>query len=487
MGRPSKIVVQTMGSRGDVQPFIAIASALKAAGYDVCVLTCSNFITLCEDSNLESRAVFFDSQKLMQEDETIKKSMSDGDVFTFLKAVNNIFGVYAEEHVRQWYEEMERFKPDLVVSGTGCQTFGALAERHLRIPKFEVTLQCIPENPRKMVFGLPNLPCGCNKLVIRFILRAEGYKQLSGPYDPVCQKLKGFKVSDVWTADDLWADITAPRFGSLVGVSPVVAKELTTSLPAGLKFCGHFSVPSDAQVESATGAAKSGIFGSADTIEAIKSFIESGSKPVYMGWGSMMAKSPESMAELIANAVRLAGSRAIVFSGWAKLDKGTVRKAIKDPALLEYAEKNLLFVGKTPHDWLFPQCSCIVHHGGSGTMASAARSGAPQIITPVFLDQWDHARFVNNFGAGWSFERTQLSNLSAKDLSEAIKKCETDAQIKSKAALWAEISKSENGPLRVVEHVEWFWTQCVETGAYEQYITERLAVIERERASRCCG
>merc|ERR1719272_2586218 len=122
------------------------------------------------------------------------------------------------------------------------------------------------------------------------------------------------------------------------------------------------------------------------------------------------------MVNLVATAVKHAGSRAIVFEGWAKLNIDTLRKATKDQALIEYADKNLLFVGKTPHDWLFPQCSCIVHHGGSGTMATAARAGTPQIITPVFLDQWDHALFLNKFGAGVGFEKTQLNDVTAKEL-----------------------------------------------------------------------
>merc|ERR1719251_820637 len=193
-----------------------------------------------------------------------------------------------------------------------------------------------------------------------------------------------------------------------------------------------------------------------------------------------MSKSPEYMVEMVAKAVKLAGSRGIVFQGWAHMGMETLSNATKDKDLLAYAEENLLFVGKTPHDWLFPQCSCIVHHGGSGTMATAARAGVPQIITPVFLDQWDHAHFLNQFGSGVGFERTQLTKLTAKELGEAIKKCESDAQIQAKAVEWQSIVKSENGPQRVVEHVEWFWTNCVETGQFEKVQTARLAEIQQE-------
>merc|ERR1719343_327011 len=192
----------------------------------------------------------------------------------------------------------------------------------------------------------------------------------------------------------------------------------------------------------------------------------------------MTAKSPEYMVELVATAVKVAGSRAIVYQGWADLSLDTLRKATGDKALIEYAEQNLLFVGKTPHEWIFPQCSCIVHHGGAGTLATAARSGTPQIITPVFLDQWDHARFLNLYGAGFGFEKTQLTKLSAKELGEAIQKVEASEQIKAKAAEWGEAARAENGCQKVVEHVEWFWSECVETGKWEQHIKSRLEEIK---------
>merc|ERR1711920_405070 len=156
-------------------------------------------------------------------------------------------------------------------------------------------------------------------------------------------------------------------------------------------YCGQFEMKSEEQVQTATdvgiGKVKSGIFGSGKSMEEIKAFIDKGSKPIYMGWGSMIAKSPEYT-------VKLAGARAIVYEGWANLSMESLRSNTNDAELIKYCEENVLFVGKTPHGWLFPQCSCIIHHGGSGTLNTVLKAGVPQIITPVFLDQWDHAYFL---------------------------------------------------------------------------------------------
>merc|ERR1711963_1118933 len=211
---------------------------------------------------------------------------------------------------------------------------------------------------------------------------------------------------------ELVTTLLQPVFPLFVGVSPLVAKEIAPTPHPNVRYVGHFGVPSETQIETATKARGSGIFGSAATIECIKQFIARGKKPVYMGWGSMTARSPEAMS-------------------------------------------------------------------------TAARSGTPQIITPIFLDQWEHAFFLNQFGAGHGFEKKQLMRLTAKEIGQAIKKVESDAGMKAKAAEWAEICKAENGPQQVVDYVEEFWTNQVETGKYEQTTAARFAANEKE-SSRCC-
>jgi sterol 3beta-glucosyltransferase len=62
--------------------------------------------------------------------------------------------------------------------------------------------------------------------------------------------------------------------------------------------------------------------------------------------------------------------------------------------------KKVIFVDSAAHEWLFPYCSCIVHHVGSGTTAASVRSGKPTIITPVQGDQFDFAASVQTIGCG---------------------------------------------------------------------------------------
>jgi len=288
-----------------------------------------------------------------------------------------------------------------------------------------------------------------------------------------------------------WDLLANNQFGFLVGVSPTVAKVLDPSPAKNWIYCGQFALGAEEQVQTATdfgGGQKkhSGIFGSSESMATIKAFIDKGSKPIFMGWGSMTAKSPEYMVKLVAESVKLAGVRAIVYEGWAHMSMDTLKKTTKDAELLKYCEENVLFVGKTPHGWLFPQCACVIHHGGSGTLTTVLKAGVPQIITPVFLDQWDHSYFLNKRGCGFGFEKKQLTKLTAAEIAEAVKKVNSNVAMEKAAKEAKEAVDKDPGVHRVVEFIESFWTKSVETGEWSKFI-EKSIKDNKDNNARCCG
>merc|ERR1719453_1994270 len=109
----------------------------------------------------------------------------------------------------------------------------------------------------------------------------------------------------------------------------------------------------------------------------------------------MICKSEQWMAKIAVEALKHAGARGVLLGGWAEMSLSSV-----PPELQDYCKENVLFVPSAPHEWLFPQCAVVVHHGGSGTTAASVRSGRPTLITPIFLDQLDHARLANASGIG---------------------------------------------------------------------------------------
>lgn len=109
--------------------------------------------------------------------------------------------------------------------------------------------------------------------------------------------------------------------------------------------------------------------------EGLSKFLEAGEPPVYIGFGSIVVDDPDQFTKLIFEAVRKAGIRALVSKGWGGLgDEGST-------------PDNVYMLENTPHDWLFPRVSAVVHHGGAGTTAIGLKCGKPTMIVPFFGDQ----------------------------------------------------------------------------------------------------
>jgi vancomycin aglycone glucosyltransferase len=116
----------------------------------------------------------------------------------------------------------------------------------------------------------------------------------------------------------------------------------------------------------------------------LDAFLDAGPAPVYVGLGSMPA--PADVGQRMAEAVRAVGRRAILSRGWAQFE------VLDDP--------DCMVIDAVNHQALLPRLAGIVHHGGAGTTVAAARAGIPQVITPMFTDQFYWAERIAVLGVG---------------------------------------------------------------------------------------
>lgn len=119
--------------------------------------------------------------------------------------------------------------------------------------------------------------------------------------------------------------------------------------------------------------------------DAVEAFLAKGPPPVYLGLGSMRA--PDDTSRLLIEAVRALGQRSMISQGWANLSP------VDDGA-------DCLSVGDLAHEKLLPRVAAVVHHGGAGTTAAAARAGRGQVIIPALYDQYYWAHRVEQLGVG---------------------------------------------------------------------------------------
>jgi UDP:flavonoid glycosyltransferase YjiC (YdhE family) len=119
----------------------------------------------------------------------------------------------------------------------------------------------------------------------------------------------------------------------------------------------------------------------------LEEFLDAGTPPVYVGFGSMPMRAATDVAKVTVEAVRAQGRRVLVSRGWADL------------GLIDDAD-DCFAVGDVNHQALFPRVAAVVHHGGAGTTTTAARAGAPQVVVPQFVDQPHWAAQVAELGIG---------------------------------------------------------------------------------------
>ncbi|EGX53914.1 hypothetical protein AOL_s00004g573 [Orbilia oligospora ATCC 24927] len=123
--------------------------------------------------------------------------------------------------------------------------------------------------------------------------------------------------------------------------------------------------------------------------EDLAAFLDAGPPPVYIGFGSIVVDDPNALTNMIFEAIRLTGIRALVSKGWGGLGGDSLQ-----------IPENVFMLGNCPHDWLFKRVACVVHHGGAGTTAIGIALGKPTVIVPFFGDQPFWGSMVHRAGAG---------------------------------------------------------------------------------------
>ncbi|KEQ93670.1 glycosyltransferase family 1 protein [Aureobasidium subglaciale EXF-2481] len=163
-------------------------------------------------------------------------------------------------------------------------------------------------------------------------------------------------------------------------------------------------------------------------------FLAAGPPPVYIGFGSIVLDDPAKMLATILEAVKISGVRAIISKGWSELGGD--------------AGENIYYIGDCPHEWLFPRMAAVVHHGGAGTTACGIKNGIPTLVCPFFGDQpfWGH--MIASAGAGP--EPLAPRDMTGITLAEAIRFLIRD-ETKAAAMAIAQRMESEEGVRAAVD------------------------------------
>ncbi|GAA4705319.1 UDP:flavonoid glycosyltransferase YjiC, YdhE family [Promicromonospora umidemergens] len=166
-------------------------------------------------------------------------------------------------------------------------------------------------------------------------------------------------------------------------------------------------------------------------------FLDAGEPPVSFGLGSVPVANPSRLVDAYLEALERTGRRGLLIGGWANLGR--------DRDLPDH----VLQIDSAPYDWLFPRLAAAVHHGGAGTTAASLRAGIPTVITPVAADQHAWGRRVADLGVGP--EPIRIKKVDADRLTAAIARATTDEALRERSADLGARLRQEDGIGRAAE------------------------------------
>ncbi len=414
-----KITISTLGTRGDVQPYLALAVGLQQAGHQVTLATSYNFTDWIQSYGVSLHPTRFSVQEFLQKPEMQAAFRSRNPMRQF-RMMQDIMSQSVEAQDDVWQALQDA---DFVIqTGTGSGALEAAQKRGIPAA-FAYPIPFAPTRAFLSFFLGPlrfSLGAGYNYLT-HTLMHQVLWAGMGGPMTNNWRKKLGLKPWRSYTEQRAYAR----RLGipTLYGFSPHVIPK-----PADWNELQHITGYwfLDAQPDWQPSA-------------GLLHFLESGLPPVYVGFGSMNHEDPERQTRIALRALELTGQRGVLLTGWGGLTR-----------LAE--SSNVLFVDNVPHDWLFPRMAAVVHHGGAGTTGAGLRAGVPSIIPAFVGDQCAWADHTVKLGVGPRVPG--IKQLTAEKLAEAIHTAVNDSALRARAAALGAKIRSENGIARAVEVVE---------------------------------
>lgn len=363
-----KIALLTLGSRGDVQPYIALAKALYARGHDVRLAAPENFADWIAGHGVPFAPIEVDLQQMLQSPDT-KKIMA-GNWFAIAKIWRSTIIPAIEASLNATWRiardaDVILYHPKIVGAVDVAETTGAIAIGASPIPMMPTgafPLILWPRNLGRLLNRLSYVLLSTSRLPYLRIINRWRRDSLGLPKGPVLTPIRA-RLNDGELAPALCA------------VSPTIVPR-PADWADGIYMDGYWFLD---ETEDWT------------PDPALARFLKAGSPPIYIGFGSMTTRDPQALARIVIDAVARAGIRAILATGWGGLDKTAPDSEL--PASIHLIES-------APHEALFEHVSAVVHHGGAGTTAAGLRAGLPTLVCPLAVDQPFWGRRVWKLGCG---------------------------------------------------------------------------------------
>ena len=404
-----QIMILTVGTRGDVQPYIALGMGLRASGHDVTIATSARFNAMITERGLRHAPLSADFMAMMEGPEG-QAAVAGKHLFALLRRVRPMLRQLLDE---SWQAAQGA---EAIIYHPKAMAGYHLADK-LRIPAF--LAHPVPLFAATRAFPTPVLPVSnLGGTLNKWSWQIN--KGLNGPFGGLIKTWRR-EVLGLPPAKNEWLLAGRP-IPQLYGYSPRVLPR-PADWDASVVVTGYWFLDRPPRWQPDP---------------AVVQFLDAGPSPVYVGFGSMADASAARTTAIVLEAIAQAGVRAVLATGVGGL------RAEQVPA-------NVLMLKEAPHDWLFGRMAAIVHHGGAGTTAAAFRAGVPQLVCPFYGDQPFWGRRVAALGVGPT--PIKQRTLSVEQLAHALTTLTTDPELAGRAAEVGKTIREEDGVARAVEAI----------------------------------
>jgi sterol 3beta-glucosyltransferase len=419
-----KIAITTVGTRGDLQPYIALGLGLKNSGHEVIIVSAKNEESFVRNYGLDFYALDVDIQKIMESgdvQEMAKGSTPLKFIISHLKGSKSLKELMVKTQGEIWNACQNS---DLIIFHPGMPLglFLAKEQNKKAILATPFPVVATKDYPSILFYALPKLGSYYN-LLTHFI------------FDKVFWALAKSPIKEFWTNSikskanfDISPLKQQIKNGGLVlnGYSELLFKQ-SKQWTNNIHTTGSWIIETEPNFLPT---------------KELEDFIFNGETPIYIGFGSM--KDPDTFNKTLAiiiETLSITNQRAIVGLGWTKND------------YKETLPENVFLVDSVPHTWLFPKMKIVIHHGGAGTTATGLRAGKPTIIIPHNADQPAWGKKVFELGVG--SKPIKKSKLTADKLATAILYSLTPNIINNAEQLGKKL-RHENGVQKATQIIEKF-------------------------------
>ncbi|KAJ6851427.1 sterol 3-beta-glucosyltransferase UGT80A2 [Iris pallida] len=407
---PLQIVILIVGTRGDVQPFVAIGKRLQDYGHRVRLATHANFKEFVLTAGLEFYPLGGDP-KILAEYMVKNKGFlpsAPSEIPVQRKQIKEIIFSLLPACKDPDMDSGIPFKADAIIANPPAYGHTHVAEA-LKIPIH-------------IFFTMPWTPTS----------------QFPHPLSRVKQTA-GYRLSYQIVDSMIWLgirDMINEYRKKKLKLRPVTylsgSQGSAADVPHGYIWSPHLvPKPKDWGPKiDVVGFCFLDLASNYQPPEELVKWIEAGERPVYIGFGSLPVQEPEKMTQIIVEALDITGQRGIINKGWGGLGN------------LAEPKESVYLLDNVPHDWLFLQCKAVVHHGGAGTTAAGLKAACPTAVVPFFGDQpfWGDRVHVRGVGP----PPIPVDQFTLPKLVGAIKYM-MDPKVKERAVELAKAMESEDG------------------------------------------